>query len=102
MLALLSLLICTHHICLTQEAHHDQEFLFTSPALFFKDKPSTQSEPEMLTPLQGPVVSFTSCPLGPCNPPPLVCDSANASLLDLDWSACLPSCDLPRPCRVRL
>ena len=51
---------------------------------------------------QAPTVGFSACPLGPCNPPPLVCDAANASLMDLDWTgSCLPSCDLPAPCRVR-
>ena len=39
--------------------------------------------------------------MGSRDPPPLVCDSSNASLVDLDWAEQLPSADLPGPCRVR-
>ena len=73
---------------------HLHKLTVCAPALLAREASAWACAP------QAPLVSFDSGPLGALNPPPLVCDSGNASLVDLDWRGCLPSAELPRPCQV--
>lgn len=51
--------------------------------------------------LQEATVALSRCPLI-ANPPPLIMDSRNLTLLDLGSRSYLPSSDLPPACQVRL
>lgn len=51
------------------------------------------------TALQEAVVTLSRCPLI-ANPPPLIMDSRNLTLLDLGSRRYLPSSDLPPACQV--